>query len=132
MKPTPVLGTPPTVTTALPVVAPPGTGTVIEPEDQPVGDAAVPLKVTMLEPWLGPKPVPPIVITVPIEPEPCDRLAIFGTTVNGDPLLVDPATVTVTVPLPAVAADGTAVVTDVELQFVGVAVAPLNVTELMP
>src|SRR5207244_9934209 len=48
VKVTPVLGSPPTVTTTGPVTAPAGTGTVILVAVQLVGDAAVPLNVTVL------------------------------------------------------------------------------------
>src|ERR1700730_547032 len=46
----PLLGTPPTVTTTLPVVPPAGTCTTMLVSLQLVGDAAVPLKVTVLAP----------------------------------------------------------------------------------
>jgi hypothetical protein len=47
---TPLLATPPTVTTTFPVVAALGTGTTMLVALQPVGVAAVPLKVTVLDP----------------------------------------------------------------------------------
>jgi hypothetical protein len=47
---TPLLATPATVTTTLPVEAAVGTGTVIELGPHPVGVAVVPLKVTVLVP----------------------------------------------------------------------------------
>ena len=47
---TPLLDTPLTVTTTLPVVAPVGTGATIDVALQLVGVAAVPLKVTVLLP----------------------------------------------------------------------------------
>jgi len=50
VKPTALLGTPPTVTTTLPLVAPLGTGTTILVALQLVGVAAVPLKETVLVP----------------------------------------------------------------------------------
>jgi hypothetical protein len=50
VKDAPLLGTPPTVTTTLPVVAPAGTGTVMLVADHAVGDADVPLNVTVLVP----------------------------------------------------------------------------------
>ena len=55
VKATPLLATPPTVTTRLPVVAPDGTGAVIDVAPHAVGAAVVPLKVTLLVPWLVPK-----------------------------------------------------------------------------
>jgi hypothetical protein len=67
VKFTPLLGTPPTVTTMLPVVAPAGTGTVILVELEVVGDARVPLNVTTLS--VGEKLVPVTVTTVPTGPE---------------------------------------------------------------
>ena len=47
---TPLLATPPTVTTEFPVVAPLGTGVTMLVALQLVGDAAVPLKLTLLLP----------------------------------------------------------------------------------
>ena len=47
-KGAPLLGTPFTVTTTLPVLVPLGTGTVIELSLQPEGMALVPLNVTVL------------------------------------------------------------------------------------
>ena len=45
-----LLETPPVVTTTLPVLAPFGTGTTIEVSLQLVGEAIVPLKLTVLVP----------------------------------------------------------------------------------
>src|SRR5437763_9500874 len=53
-----------------------------------------------------------------------------GITVNETPLLAWPLTVTTT--LPVVAPLGTGATTEVALQLVGVAAAPLNVTVLVP
>jgi hypothetical protein len=50
VKETPVLEPFATVTTTGPVVAPAGTGTVIDPEAQLLGVAAIPLNVTELVP----------------------------------------------------------------------------------
>jgi hypothetical protein len=50
LKVTPLLATPPTVTTTGPVVAPDGTGATMLVLLQLVGVAAVPLKVTVLAP----------------------------------------------------------------------------------
>jgi hypothetical protein len=116
----------------LPLVAPLGTGTRIDPAFQLVGIPGEPLKVTALPPWVEPKPVPPIVIGVPTAPEDGDKLAMLGTTVNGAALLAVPPTVTTTVPAPPVAATGTDVVIDAELQLLVVAATPLNVTVLPP
>jgi hypothetical protein len=50
VKLTPLLATPPTVTTTLPLVAPFGTGTTMLVALQLVGVPAVPLNVTLLVP----------------------------------------------------------------------------------
>lgn len=50
VKVKPLLATPPTVTTTLPVVAPDGTGAMMLVALQVVGVAAVPLNVTVLDP----------------------------------------------------------------------------------
>ena len=50
VKATALLGTPPTVTTTFPLVAPPGTGTTTLVALQLVGVAAAPLNVTVLVP----------------------------------------------------------------------------------
>src|SRR5439155_8682673 len=57
---TPLLASPPTVTTTFPVVAPAGTGTTMLVADQVVGVAAMPLNVTVLVPLVAPKAVPGI------------------------------------------------------------------------
>lgn len=129
---TPLLALPPTVTATLPVVAPFGTETVIAPDAQLVGVAAVPLKAMVLPPWVVPKPVPEIVIEEPIDPEVADRPVIFGTTVNVAPLLAVPLTVTMTEAVPAVAPAGTGAAIDVALQVVGTVDVPLKVTTLLP
>jgi hypothetical protein len=77
-----LLTSPPTVTTTLPLVAPAGTGTVMLLADQAVGVAAVPLKVTVLAPWLAPKLLPLIVIAVATGPLDGDRLVSVGGTVT--------------------------------------------------
>jgi len=61
----PLLGSPATVTTTLPVVAPAGTGAVMLVALQFVGEAVVPLNVTVLPPCVAPKFVPAIVTDVP-------------------------------------------------------------------
>ncbi len=129
---TPLLTCPLTVTTTLPVLAPLGTGTTIDVPLQLVGVAAVPLKVTVLVPWLDPKFVPVIVTEVPTTPEVGDRLLIDGggITVKDPPLLEYIPTVTRT--FPVVAPTGTGTTIEVSLQFVGVAAVPLNVTVLVP
>jgi len=130
VKLTPLLITPETVTTTFPVVAAVGTGTVIELAPQAVGVAAVPLKVTVLVPWLEPKLVPVIVTGTPAAPLGRDKLVILGATVKLNPLLVVPPTVTTRLPL--VAPEGTVATIDVGLQPVAVAANPLNVTVLAP
>src|SRR4051812_14068931 len=127
-----LLARPPTVTTTLPVVAPVGTGTTTLVADQLVGVAVVPLKVTVLVPFVAPKPVPAIVTAVPTTPLVGDRLVIVGgtTTVNGTPALASVPTVTTTWPVVAPAGTGTTML--VADQLVGVAAVPLKVTPLVP
>lgn len=74
----PLLGTPPKVTTTLPLVAPLGTGTAMLEALQLVGAAAVPLKVTVLVPCDAPKFEPLIITEVPTGPEVGLRLAMLG------------------------------------------------------
>jgi len=83
VKFTPLLATPPTVTTTFPVVAPLGTATVMLVALQLVGAPAVPLKVTVLVPCIAPRFVPVIVTAVPTGPEFGFTLAIFGAGVSG-------------------------------------------------
>jgi hypothetical protein len=73
-----------------------------------------------------------IVTEVPTAPEFGERFVIEGgsRTVNEIPLLTCPFTVTITFPVDA--PPGTGAVIDVTLQFVGVAMVPLNVTVLAP
>ena len=78
VKFTPLLATPPTVTTTLPVVAPAGTDVAMLVALQVVTVAAVPLNVTVLVPCEDPKFVPVIVTGVPAGPEVVDRLVIAG------------------------------------------------------
>jgi len=78
VKFTPLLTTPPMVITMFPVVAPAGTGTMIDPVLQPVGVAAVPLNVTVLVPCIAPKFVPVIATEAPTAPDVADKLVIFG------------------------------------------------------
>jgi hypothetical protein len=95
--------------------------------------AAVPLKFTVRLPCVEPKFVPVIVTVVPTAPEVGDRLLIVGVgrTVNAEPTLSAPLTVTTT--LPVVAPVGTVVTIDVALQLViEVTVVPLNFTVLLP
>jgi hypothetical protein len=65
---TPLLTTPPTVTTTGPVDASDGTDATIVVSFQPVGEAWIPLKVIVLSLCTAPKLDPLIVMDVPIEP----------------------------------------------------------------
>ena len=130
VKGTPVLATPLTVTTTLPLVAAAGTVTSSEVVLQVVTVAAVPLNVTVPE---APKLEPEMVIGVPTVPELTDRPLMLGgvaETVKFTPLLGAAPTVTTT--LPEMAPLGTGTTMDVELQLVGIAVVPSNVTVLVP
>ena len=80
VKLTPLLATPPTVTTTLPVVAPVGTGTTMLVLLQLVGVSVVPLSVTVLDPWVAPKFTPVMVTDVPTEPDVGFRLVMYGAT----------------------------------------------------
>ena len=132
VKLTPLLATPPTVTTTLPVVAPVGTGALIEVALQVVGVAVVPLNFTVLEPWDAPKFVPLMVTAVPTVPEVGDspETVGVGSTVKLTPLLALPLTVTTTFPVVAEAGTGTLI--EVVAQLVGLPETPLNVTVLLP
>jgi hypothetical protein len=127
-----LLATPPTVATTLPLVAPAGTGTVMVLADHAVGDAAVPLNVTVLAPWLAPKFEPLIVTAVATGPLDGARLVSVGVTVTvkGSVLLARPPTVTTTFPVDAPA--GTETVMLLADHAVGDAAVPLNVTVLVP
>jgi hypothetical protein len=129
---TPLLATPPTVTTRLPVVAPLGTGTTMFVALQLVGVPAVPLNVTVLVPWLAPKFAPAIVTTAPTAPDVGLKLEILGVlpTVKVIALLATPPTVTTTAPV--LAPLGTGTVIALALQDVGVPAVPLKVTVLDP
>jgi hypothetical protein len=128
----PLLGTPPTVTTTFPLVAPLGTGAVIEIAFQLLGIATVPLNVTVLVPCIDPKFVPIIITDAPTAADVGHNLVMLGVgrTVNDAPVLETPFTVTTTVPV--IAAVGTGATILVALQLLGVAVVPLNVSVLVP
>ena len=133
VKLTPLLATPPTVTTTFPVVAPVGTGTTMLVALQLVGVAAVPLNFTVLVPCVAPKFAPVIVTDAPTTPDVGFRLVMLGAgtvTVKLVPLLATPPTVTTTFPVVAPVGTGTTML--VALQLVGVAAVPLNVTVLVP
>ncbi len=130
----PLLDTPPTATTTLPVVAAAGTTATIDVALQLVTDVAVvPLKVTVLVPCVAPKLVPVMVTEAPTGPDVGDKLVIAGggVTVNATALLEMPFEVTTT--FPVVAPVGTTATIEVALQLViDVAVVPLKVTVLVP
>ena len=102
VKLTPLLATPPTVTTRGPVVAAIGTGTLMLVPVQFVGVAAVPLKVTELVPCDEPRFAPVIVTPSPTAPDVGLRLVMLGVdgiTVKLTRLLASPPTVTSTLPV---------------------------------
>jgi hypothetical protein len=78
VKFTPLLLTPPTVTTTFPLVAPLGTGATMLVALQLVAVAFVPLKLTVLVPCVPPKLLPAIVTDVPTTPAPGLTLVILG------------------------------------------------------
>jgi hypothetical protein len=115
----PLLGTPPTVTTTLPVIAPVGTVATIAPGFQLMMVAATPPKVAVLEPCDEPKFDPEMVTEVPTGPEAVLRAVITGAElvmVNVAPDEAPAESVTVTVAEPAVAIRlaGTAAISCVE------------------
>jgi hypothetical protein len=106
---TPLLATPPTVTTRLPVVVPEGTGTLMNVGDQYVGVATVPLNLTVLLPCNVPKPAPLHWMDAPTLALDGDKVLIPGpgVTVKLTPLLAVVMPPTVTTTLPVVAPSGT-------------------------
>jgi hypothetical protein len=88
--------------------------------------------VTVLEPCDEPKFEPVIVTDVPVGPEVGLRLVMLGGTVTVKGTLLLARLLTVTTTLPVVAPLGTGTTILVELQLVGVAAVPLNVTVLLP
>jgi hypothetical protein len=134
VKSTPLLATPPTNTTTLPVVAPWGTGTVMLVSLQLDDREVVPLNWTKLDivPTVGPKFVPVMVMMPPMGPEIGLMLVILGggVTLKGTPLLATPPTVTTT--LPVVAPDGTVTLIEEADQLEAVAIVPLKATLLEP
>src|SRR5580693_1075201 len=95
---TPLLATPLTVTTTLPLVVPVGTVATMLAALQLVGGAAFPLNVIVLVPCVAPKFAPAIVTEAPTTPEVGVRLVMLGggVTVKATPLLATPLTVTTT------------------------------------
>jgi hypothetical protein len=76
---TPLLAFALTVTTTVPVLAPVGTMATIEPALQlEIVVAVVPLNLTVLVPWVEPKPLPAIVTDAPTAPEFGVRLVMDG------------------------------------------------------
>lgn len=134
VKSMPLLETPETVTTTLPVVAPLGTGIIMLVALQLVAvPAEIPLNVTVLNPWLPPKLVPAMVTEVPLGPEVGLRPVMLGvgTTVKATPLLGTPPTATTTGPVVAPAGTGTMMLVELQFEIVAAGV-PLNVTVLDP
>jgi hypothetical protein len=117
-----LLPVPPIVTSTGPVVAPVGTGTTMVVPFQLVGVAAVPLKVTVLLPWVKLKFVPVIVTGAVTAPEVGERLVMVGAATNQLPLLDIPFTVTTTAPV--VTLVGAATTIWPAAQLVGVAASP--------
>ena len=78
VKVTPLLATPPRVTTTVPVLAPPGTGATILVGLQLDGTAGVPLNDTVLVPCDEPKLVPLIVSELPTGPKVGLRAVMVG------------------------------------------------------
>jgi hypothetical protein len=81
VKLAPLLASPFTVTTTLPLVAPVGTATVMLLLQFDAGVTVptdVPLKVTVLDPCVAPKFVPVMVTRVPAGPEVGDKLVMLG------------------------------------------------------
>jgi hypothetical protein len=132
VKGTPLLAKPLTVTTTFPVVAPLGTATVmlvaLQLEAPP---ALVPLKVTVLLPWLAPKLLPAMTMAVPTGPEASDSFEMLGSTVKITPLLATPLTVTTTFPVAAPLGTATAMLPSLQLETAP-ALVPLKVTVLLP
>ena len=126
------LWTPDTVTTRFPETAVDGTETTICVLVQLLAFAATPLKVTVLDPCVVPKPAPVIVTDAPEAAALGETPVIVGVgrTVKPTPLLATLETDTTT--LPVVAPLGTGTVMLVALQNVGAAAVPLNVTVLVP
>jgi hypothetical protein len=128
----PLLATPPTVTTTLPVVAPAGTVATMLVALHAVAVAVVPLNLIVLVPCVAPKFVPATVTDAPTAPDVGVRVVMLavGSTVKPTPLLSTPLARTTTLPDVAPAGTGTTIL--VALHVVTVAVVPLNLTVLVP
>jgi hypothetical protein len=132
----PVLGTPPTVTTTFPVVAPYGTFAVMLVALQRLIVAVVPLNVTVLLPRVDPNPDPAMTTVAPKDPEVGLRpvttgVAVSPVTVKPTPLLATPPTITTTLPVAASAGTNATMLVGLQL-VIELAVVPLNVTWLLP
>jgi hypothetical protein len=139
VKPTPLLATPPTVTTTLPVVAPVGTVATMLVALQLVGVADVPLNLTVLVPCVAPKFAPVIVTDVPTGPELGLRLVMLGTATPVPDTETPRGTMSIpsatyTVPMRAPAAAGLNVTLTVHMPptAMGEEVAQLSVSEKSP
>lgn len=114
------LAMPPTVAATIsgPGCSPKGTVAVMLVLFQLLGVTVTPPKLSVLEPWVMPKPDPFNVTAVPAAP---DVGAMLGAaaTVNCTPLLVSPWLTSVKVAVPAVCPDGTVSTTWVLLQLLG-------------
>jgi hypothetical protein len=130
---TPLLATPPTVTTTFPVVAPAGTAATMLDALQLVAVAVAAPNFTVLVPCAAPKFAPLIVTDAPTTPDVGFKLVMLGAgvvTVNATPLLATPPTVTTTFPVLAPA--GTVATMLAAPQLVAVAVVAPNFTVLVP
>jgi hypothetical protein len=78
VKLTPLLATPPTVTTTFPVVAPAGTAATMLAALQLVAVAVTPLNLTVLVPCVAPKFAPAIVTDAPTIPDVGFKLVILA------------------------------------------------------
>jgi hypothetical protein len=125
---TPPLFTPFTVTTTLPVSAPPGATAVMLWSLHAVAVAATPLNVTVLVPWFGPKLFPAIVTLVPLNPLLGVSPVTAGVGVNPTVALLARLLAGVTTTGPAVAPFGTVAVMLASVHPLICAAVPLNVT----
>jgi hypothetical protein len=87
VKFTPLLATPPTVTTTFPVVAPAGTSTTMLVAVQLVAVTAIPLNFTVLVPCVAPKFAPVMVTAVPTVPDVGVKRVMLGVVVPPPVLL---------------------------------------------
>jgi hypothetical protein len=91
------------------------------------------LKETVLElPWVAPKLVPVIMIKSLTKPSDLERPIIDGVTTNERVLLMNPFTVTITLPFPAGKLPLRGTVMAVSLHEEGAKLTPPSVTELEP